>query len=51
MTAAVFVDTNVFVYARDASEPGKQPAASLCSANIPSRRQLQCVFMMEAAEH
>jgi len=28
MTAAVFVDTNVFVYARDASEPGKQPAAA-----------------------
>lgn len=27
MTAAVFVDTNIFVYARDASEPGKQPAA------------------------
>lgn len=28
MTAAVFVDTNVFVYARDASEVRKQPAAS-----------------------
>lgn len=28
MSAAVFVDTNVFVYARDASEPGKQPAAA-----------------------
>jgi predicted nucleic acid-binding protein len=28
MTAAVFVDTNVFVYARDASEPEKQPAAA-----------------------
>lgn len=28
MTAAVFVDTNVFVYARDASEPVKQPAAA-----------------------
>jgi predicted nucleic acid-binding protein len=24
MTAAVFVDTNVFVYARDASEPAKR---------------------------
>lgn len=28
MTAAVFVDTNVLVYARDASEPCKQPAAA-----------------------
>jgi len=27
MTAPIFVDTNVFVYARDASEPSKQPAA------------------------
>jgi predicted nucleic acid-binding protein len=27
MTAAVFVDTNVFVYARDASEPAKRPIA------------------------
>jgi len=27
MTAAVFVDTNVFVYARDASKPEKQAAA------------------------
>jgi predicted nucleic acid-binding protein len=27
MTAAVFVDTNVFVYARDGSESKKQPAA------------------------
>jgi predicted nucleic acid-binding protein len=28
MTAAVFVDTNVLVYARDAGEPVKQPAAA-----------------------
>jgi predicted nucleic acid-binding protein len=28
MTATVFVDTNVFVYARDASEPAKQPLAA-----------------------
>jgi len=28
MNAAVFVDTNVFVYARDGSEPEKQPAAA-----------------------
>lgn len=28
MTAAVFVDTSVFVYARDASEAEKQPAAA-----------------------
>jgi len=27
MTAAVFVDTNVFVYARDASEPAKRAVA------------------------
>ena len=27
MTALVFVDTNVLVYARDASEPSKQPIA------------------------
>ncbi len=27
MTAKVFVDTNVLVYARDSSEPDKQPAA------------------------
>jgi predicted nucleic acid-binding protein len=28
MTATVFVDTNVFVYARDAGEPVKQPRAA-----------------------
>jgi len=28
MSAAIFVDTNVFVYARDASEPGKQALAA-----------------------
>jgi predicted nucleic acid-binding protein len=28
MTATVFVDTNIFVYARDASEPAKQPLAA-----------------------
>jgi predicted nucleic acid-binding protein len=28
MTAAVFVDTNVLVYARDAGEPAKQPVAA-----------------------
>lgn len=28
MTAPVFVDTNVFLYARDASEPMKQPRAA-----------------------
>ncbi len=28
MTAKVFVDTNVLVYARDSSEPDKQPAAA-----------------------
>jgi len=28
MTAPVFVDTNVFLYARDASEPVKQPRAA-----------------------
>jgi len=28
MTATVFVDTNVFVYARDAGEPAKQPRAA-----------------------
>ena len=28
MTAPVFVDTNVFVYARDAGEPIKQPRAA-----------------------
>jgi predicted nucleic acid-binding protein len=28
MTVAVFVDTNVFVYARDASEPSKQARAT-----------------------
>lgn len=28
MTAAVFVDTSIFVYARDASEPTKQPVAA-----------------------
>ena len=27
MTGPVFVDTNVFVYARDSSEPAKQPVA------------------------
>ena len=29
MTELVFVDTNVFVYARDAAEPGKQPVAAI----------------------
>lgn len=28
MTAPVFVDTNIFVYARDTSEPAKQPTAA-----------------------
>ena len=28
MTATVFVDTNILVYARDASEPAKQPLAA-----------------------
>lgn len=28
MTATVFVDTNVLLYARDASEPSKQPQAA-----------------------
>jgi predicted nucleic acid-binding protein len=28
MTALVFVDSNVFLYARDASEPAKQPRAA-----------------------
>ncbi|SRR5258706_15717919 len=28
MSAAVFVDTNVFVYARDANQPRKQPLAA-----------------------
>jgi len=28
MSAPVFVDTNVFLYARDASEPAKQPRAA-----------------------
>jgi predicted nucleic acid-binding protein len=28
MNAPVFVDTNIFVYARDATEPRKQPAAA-----------------------
>lgn len=28
MSAAIFVDTNVFVYARDAGEPAKQPRAA-----------------------
>jgi len=28
MTATVFVDTNIFVYARDAGEPAKQPLAA-----------------------
>lgn len=29
MTVLVFVDTNVFVYARDAGEPAKQPRAAV----------------------
>lgn len=34
MTATVFVDTNVFVYARDASEPGKRPRALAWLAHV-----------------
>jgi predicted nucleic acid-binding protein len=34
MTATVFVDTNVFVYARDASEPAKQPRAAAWLAHL-----------------
>ena len=30
MSAKVFVDTNILVYARDASEPDKQPRAEAC---------------------
>jgi predicted nucleic acid-binding protein len=34
MTALVFVDTNVLVYAADASEPGKQPLAHAWLAHL-----------------
>jgi predicted nucleic acid-binding protein len=34
MTALVFVDTNVLVYARDASEPAKQPLAAAWIARL-----------------
>ena len=34
MSAPVFVDTNVLVYARDASEPGKQPRAAAWLAHL-----------------
>jgi predicted nucleic acid-binding protein len=34
MTAPVFVDTNVLVYARDASEPVKQPLAAQWIAHL-----------------
>jgi predicted nucleic acid-binding protein len=34
MTERVFVDTNVFVYARDAAEPRKQPLASAWLAHL-----------------
>ena len=36
MTAAVFVDTNVFVYALDTSETVKQPAAARWIEPSPS---------------
>ena len=34
MSASYFVDTNVFVYGRDSSEPEKQPRASLWIASL-----------------
>ena len=39
MTAPVFVDTNVLLYARDAGEPGKQPRAAAW-LDLLWRRQL-----------
>ena len=38
MSAPVFVDTNVFVYARDASEPVKQPRAAAWLAYLWQQR-------------
>ena len=38
MTAPVFVDTNVFLYARDAGEPRKQPRAAEWLAHLWQER-------------
>ena len=38
MTGPVFVDTNVFVYRHDASEPAKQPRALQWIALLADRR-------------
>ena len=38
MTGPVFVDTNVFVYRHDASEPAKQPRALQWIALLAGRR-------------
>ena len=34
MTATVFVDTNVFLYTRDAKEPAKQPRVAAWLARL-----------------
>lgn len=38
MSAAIFVDTNVFLYARDASEPARQPVAAAWLAELWQQR-------------
>jgi predicted nucleic acid-binding protein len=39
MPEAIFVDTNVLVYARDASEPEKQPSATTWMAHLWRSRE------------
>lgn len=46
MTGPVFVDTNVFVYRHDASEPAKQPRALPWIALLASRRTGRLSFQI-----
>ena len=46
MSATVFVDTNVFLYAMDSSEPGKQPVAAMWRQELWKSRQGRTSFQV-----
>ena len=50
MTGPVFVDTNVFVYRHDASEPAKQARAPQWIALLAVRRAGRLSFQIRAVE-
>jgi len=50
MTALVFVDTNVLLYARDAGEPTKQPRAAEWLAHL-SREYVGRISVQALSEY